>query len=46
MKIAGGGSAELIRAILDQLGFKVTVKGDLVLGKLKLVGRHRRSSRL
>ena len=28
--------AELIRAILDQLGFKVTVKGDLVLGKLKL----------
>lgn len=29
--------AELIRAILDQLGFKVTVKGDLVLGKLKLV---------
>ena len=29
--------AELIRAILDQLRFKVTVKGDLVLGKLKLV---------
>ncbi len=29
--------AELIRAILDQLSFKVTVKGDLVLGKLKLV---------
>jgi pyruvate,water dikinase len=28
--------AELIRTILDQLGFKVTVKGDLVLGKLKL----------
>jgi pyruvate,water dikinase len=29
--------AELIRVILDQLGFKVTVKGDLVLGNLKLV---------
>jgi hypothetical protein len=29
--------AELIRVILEQLGFKVTVKGDLVLGKLKLV---------
>ncbi len=28
--------AELIRTILDQLSFKVTVKGDLVLGKLKL----------
>ena len=30
--------AELIRAILEQLCFKVTVKGDLVLGKLKLAG--------
>ncbi|HYA43049.1 MAG TPA: PEP-utilizing enzyme, partial [Syntrophobacteraceae bacterium] len=28
--------AELIRGILDRLRFKVTVKGDLVLGKLKL----------
>ncbi len=30
--------AELIRTILDQLSFKVTIKGDLVLGKLKLAG--------
>ncbi len=30
--------ADLIRTILDQLSFKVTVKGDLVLGKLKLAG--------
>ncbi|MGA2025804.1 MAG: PEP-utilizing enzyme [Syntrophobacteraceae bacterium] len=30
--------AEFIRTILDQLSFKVTVKGDLVLGKLKLAG--------
>jgi pyruvate,water dikinase len=29
--------ANLIRGILEQLRFKVTVKGDLVLGKLKLV---------
>jgi len=29
--------AELIRSILDQLGFKVRIKGDLVLAKLKLV---------
>jgi len=29
--------ADLIRGILDRLGFKVTVRGDLVLGKLKLV---------
>jgi len=29
--------AELIRAVLDRLRFKATVKGDLVLGKLKLV---------
>ncbi|MGC8490973.1 MAG: PEP-utilizing enzyme [Syntrophobacteraceae bacterium] len=29
--------AELIRSILDRLRFKVTVRGDLVLGKLKLV---------
>jgi pyruvate,water dikinase len=28
--------AELIRTILDQMSFKVAVKGDLVLGKLKL----------
>ena len=28
--------AKLIRTILDQLGFKVTVKGDLVLGTLKI----------
>ena len=30
--------ADLIRTILEQLSFKVTVKGDLVLGKLKLAG--------
>jgi hypothetical protein len=29
--------ADLIRGILEQLSFKVTIKGDLVLGKLKLV---------
>ena len=29
--------AELIRGILDRMNFKATVKGDLVLGKLKLV---------
>ncbi|MDR3556932.1 MAG: PEP-utilizing enzyme [Syntrophobacteraceae bacterium] len=29
--------AQLIRTILDRLRFKVTVRGDLVLGKLKLV---------
>jgi pyruvate, water dikinase len=30
--------AELIRTILEQLSFKVTLSGDLVLGKLKLAG--------
>jgi pyruvate,water dikinase len=31
--------AKLIRAILEQLCFRVTVKGDLVVGKLKIADR-------
>ena len=37
-KITGGEGLSSSGTILDQLSFKVTVKGDLVLGKLKLAG--------
>lgn len=38
--------AELIRAVLEEMRFKVMVKGDLVVGKLKIANREEMSASL